>query len=368
MTVVVAEHSGLLSFGWIGVWLFYVISGFVVTGSLVSAPVDTSRVRSLSGFYLRRFARILPPYYFLVVIAIIVSLKVQAPLPAAAVTSYLLFFNNTALASGWGDLKGFNLGNLWTVSVEMQFYALYGVAFAFVPRRYLAVGLMTLLIVCPTVRLIWGMVLAAHATPPLAAAFYIYSSSVPQFDAFAAGCLLALYRSRLTARLAAALLTTGVGLLALYCAVYVGVNVSAGARGISAAKNIISGILYGQYREVFVYIPIVVSSASLIALIATRSRLVRGLDWRPLVFVGEISYGAYLYHIGALGLAHMLLAHAPLHGVNRFLIKGVTFGLGLSLTLAAAAASYYGFERPIVRAMGRWLRHWRALDAAATPA
>ena len=71
MTMVIAQHCGLLPFGWIGVWLFYGISGFVITRGFIqdeSHPI--SIVRRYGNFMLRRFFRIVPVYVLYIAINI----------------------------------------------------------------------------------------------------------------------------------------------------------------------------------------------------------------------------------------------------------------------------------------------------------
>ena len=62
MTAVIAQHCGILPFGWLGVWLFFVISGFVVTESLMARKDISGIGRRLFQFYVRRIARIWPIY------------------------------------------------------------------------------------------------------------------------------------------------------------------------------------------------------------------------------------------------------------------------------------------------------------------
>ena len=64
MIAVIAQHADLLPLGWIGVWIFYVISGFVVATSVLGgADKGLSAGRRVSLFYIRRIARIVPSYY-----------------------------------------------------------------------------------------------------------------------------------------------------------------------------------------------------------------------------------------------------------------------------------------------------------------
>jgi peptidoglycan/LPS O-acetylase OafA/YrhL len=119
MIGVVAQHCQLFPPGWIGVWLFYVISGFVVTGAIRSRTAEGSAGQALKNFYIRRAARIWPIYFLVLALAAITSLLVDRHVPWPAVASFALFYNNYALAHGFGEIPAFNLGNLWTVSVEM---------------------------------------------------------------------------------------------------------------------------------------------------------------------------------------------------------------------------------------------------------
>jgi peptidoglycan/LPS O-acetylase OafA/YrhL len=68
MTGVVAQHCGFLPFGWIGVWLFYVISGFAITSSLLASDrAPHSKLFLVRNFYVRRNLRIWPLYFIFVI-------------------------------------------------------------------------------------------------------------------------------------------------------------------------------------------------------------------------------------------------------------------------------------------------------------
>jgi len=371
MTVVVAEHAKLFSAGWMGVWLFYVISGFVVTGSVVGRPAEGRQWSDLAAFYVRRAARIWPIYFLMIAVAVILSLALQHAAPWPAIASLIGFYNNFALAIGFGETPAFNTGHLWTISVEMQFYLLYGVVLVLGGRRIASMVSVALLILCPLGRLALSLHMAHLGTPPLSAAFDIYSFSLLHFDAFAAGSLLALHQAALTRRTAIVLFALGSVLFAAYGAAYVGVNLRLGAHGFGALRNVYSGILYGQFREVFLYDAVFVLAAGVIALIRTdvvKSRLLAS----PILHrVGEISYGAYVYHLPSLTLAGWCV-EGLLHqsgGGLRFIQRGVVFFIALMLAIVLAELSYRFLETPIIRAANRAVKRpasggWSVLKGA----
>src|ERR1700726_3174063 len=75
MTMVIAQHSHLLPFGWTGVWLFYIISGFVISRNLIEE--NATLMPGSSGHYLsfvvRRIFRIVPPYAAYIAICLVVA-------------------------------------------------------------------------------------------------------------------------------------------------------------------------------------------------------------------------------------------------------------------------------------------------------
>jgi peptidoglycan/LPS O-acetylase OafA/YrhL len=364
MTAVVAEHSRLLSFGWSGVWLFYVISGFVVTGTLVKSRAAEDALVCLRNFYTRRAVRIIPIYLIIVAIGYIVATHHDGQPHLAALSSLLFFYNNFALAAGFGNFPGFDVGNLWTISVEMQFYAIYGLLFIFCDRRIVVGCLIALIFWCPCARWFYGDYLAHHNVAPLDAAFSIYSSSFLQFDAFAAGCLLALFKDRLSPTISYWIVITGLGAMVAYCIYYIYINSTLGAHGVNMFRDVISGILFGEHREAFVYIPFVLLSAGVISLIITKPANFRTRAINALAAVGTVSYGGYVYHITVLGLIGRL--GNQLHvssGPAVFAVRGGVFVLTMILTLAVAFVSYRFFEQPLISRVGRALRNKRAVLA-----
>ena len=242
----------------------------------------------------------------------------------------------------------------------MQFYLVFGFAFAFLSRRTLVAGLIGLLFLAPLLRWAGGMWLDNAGFVPLRAAFAVYTFSPMHFDSFAFGCLLALAPSPWRkSRRSIALLLAGMAAMAVYAAFYVCVNHVHHAAGLKMLKNVISGILFGEGRQIWLYTTVAVLSAGVLATtlggqapwaIATRSPLVQA--------VGRASYGGYLYHAFCVTQARALL-RATIHfgpgPIGKLEFGLGVFALALPATIAVSLFSYHYVERPVIAAANRRL-------------
>jgi peptidoglycan/LPS O-acetylase OafA/YrhL len=372
MTMVIAQHCRLLPVGWTGVWLFFVISGFVVTSSLLARAANGAPGERLIQFYGRRAARILPIYMLYAVLGALWSAAQTGAFEWRPFLSLVFFYNDFETVFGRAYYQHFPSGHLWTVSIEMQFYLFFGLAFVLLPRRVLVPGLTTLLVLVPVLRLMAGVLLARQGVGAENSAFAIYTASVLQFDSFALGALLALHGDKLLKPgMALRLFWAGLGALALFCASYALVNaMQLGETGLGCLRNIISGILFGQHREVFVYSAVALASAGVIAATASGHAPWAGLTKQPLFqMIGRCSYGGYVYHMIWVDLALLLIAPesrdaSPL-GVGQRLL---TFAIAYPLTVAMAHLSFVHLEQPIMAAAGARLKRRRtARSRALTP-
>lgn len=355
MTAVVAIHCGLMPMGWIGVWLFFVISGFVVTTSVINRVEFEPPGDRLAGFLKRRVVRILPVYYLYVLVAIAAT-SLTGRVDGFAAGSLLGFFNNVAMGAGLGELKGIPTAHLWTISTEMQFYALYGLVLCLMPRRVTIGVLVAFVLLTPVLRLLVSNALASAGWQPERLAYAIYTAPALHFDTFAMGGLLAFLHQR--GRLASfgrPIFFTGLAAMAAYCAAYVAVNAHMrGVHGIDLARDVISGVLAGEYREVFLYSAVGLASAGLVALAVLRDSWVSWLLGSPaLQWIGVVSYGAYIFHAVAITMALKLvtggLAEGQLLLDEPLWVRLSTFVLAYALTLVMAWASFEYFEKPVAR-------------------
>ncbi|HMC55217.1 MAG TPA: acyltransferase [Gemmatimonadaceae bacterium] len=169
--------------GWLGVQLFFVLSGFLITGILLDAR---TRPQFFRTFYARRTLRIFPLYYaFLVAALFIVPLVVQvADWHATAWRNQIFYWTYT---SNWGNPFGYEIAGLshfWSLAVEEQFYLFWPVIVFLGSPRFLLRLCAGLIAVTPLVRL--GLRLSGYA--PLAG----YEFTIARWDALAAGALLAI--------------------------------------------------------------------------------------------------------------------------------------------------------------------------------
>ena len=363
MTAVVAKHCEILPFGWMGVWLFYVISGFVVTTSLLSRPAAEQRRPSalLGQFCARRAARLAPIYLAYVAVGFVVSGLASGHFQGLVLASLVLFFNNFQAAFANGDFTDFPTGHLWTIAVEFQFYLVFGVAFALLPARALKWLLVGMLALSPLLRFAAGLWLPAAGFDPLRAATAIYMMSPMHFDSFAAGALLALGRETWSRRgPALGLFACGAAAFAVYCAAYVLVNRAHGAAGVEMLRNVVSGIQFGDLRQVWLYSVLAAASAGLLAVTLADApvwRFVVRSRWLQLI--GRVSYGGYVYHIACIwGLGELLrrLPATELLQSHALAFEVVLFLAALPLTVALAWVSYRYVEQPIIAAVGQRLR------------
>src|SRR5262245_5650979 len=124
MTAVIAQHCGIAPFGWTGVWLFFVISGYVISRNFLQreyAAADWGK--EYRNFMLRRFFRIVPVYSLYVALgtAILLSLNIKGvlrdlPFLLTFTYNWQMIFNLWPNPEGWSAF-----GHLWTLSIEEQF-------------------------------------------------------------------------------------------------------------------------------------------------------------------------------------------------------------------------------------------------------
>jgi peptidoglycan/LPS O-acetylase OafA/YrhL len=158
MTMVIAQHCGLAPMGWTGVWLFFVISGYVISRNFIQQEYsDKSPFLQYKLFMIRRFFRIVPVYFLYIFMNLcLLSLISQfdsfkeVPFLLTFTYNWQMIFQFWPLDRGWSSF-----GHLWTLSIEEQFYLIYPILFLFFLRKHFLVMLIIRVVLGPFIRLFY---------------------------------------------------------------------------------------------------------------------------------------------------------------------------------------------------------------------
>ena len=321
---------------YLGVCLFFVLSGFLITGILLRArTVDEKQKKwhwhSLKQFYIRRTIRIFPLYYLVIGLLFIFHVPGVREHWIWLVT----YMTNNYMAYYQTWMGSFD--HLWSLAVEEQFYIFFPWVAFFLPRKVLEA-------------LVWLFIPGAIAGR---AYFYYqgYEWITPYvfmptcLDAFGLGALLAITRHRISKW--ATLFSHG-GFLISSIALWWWVT----QLSIAEVED------HNLYSTVYLRFAEALMSVSLIAYVSsmgktTGQEIVRGILENPLfVYLGKISYGIYVYHqfiynpydfTPSSWTFPLWKMASPWLG-DHYLAK---FGLFFLVTILIASLSWYLFEKPI---------------------
>ena len=295
-------------FGNFGVRIFFVISGFLITTLLLREYERTGSI-SLTNFYFRRVLRIVPAAYaYLLVLAVLnvrFSILLRHDLLFAA--TYLTNFH---------AIRSWYVGHLWSLAVEEQFYLLWPAVLPFWGiRSARRVAVVTILLV-PVLRVAWWF---AFTTMSMHARINEMFFTVA--DAIACGCLLAILKRWLWQQ-----------------RWYIALMQSRWFFLVPVAATDFRFTFRHPIIHFLISIPLMNLGIALTldwCITHARSTIGKFLDWKPMVFLGTLSYSLYLWQMPFL---------------NQFSKTAWTaFPLNVSLALLAAFASYKIVEQPFLK-------------------
>ncbi len=171
-------------FGWVGVQLFFVLSGFLITGILLDGKGSANQ---LKNFYIRRSLRIFPLYYvFLVVIFIVLPLLRIDPTWLEQTKNYEMWYWLYLINWVQPFADKLEMGHLWSLAIEEQFYLLWPMLAVFLHKNTLAYVCLSLIVTAIIFRLLFVTLLPDIGTT------VAYTFTVARYDALAIGALIAL--------------------------------------------------------------------------------------------------------------------------------------------------------------------------------
>jgi peptidoglycan/LPS O-acetylase OafA/YrhL len=300
--------------GWAGVNLFFVLSGFLITSILLESR---EKPRYFRNFYGRRALRIWPVYVLVLIVVYAQSDWFIGPKPwdaikAAPWFAYLFFVQNLfrlALPPA--------IGPTWSLAIEQQYYLLWAPLVRILRRPWmLACVLLAALVCSPLLRNlnpVWMRGLPTH--------------TLIKLDGIALGSLLALglYTLALSRRT-----WIWIGLIALFTGIAATATVAGGTALLDTALTTgFAGAVLAAIASTGAHNPI-------------NAMLRRG----PLPFYGRISYGLYMIHVMVFVYLGLFDARMNSYGMAGNM---AVVAMRLAVSTAAAAALWYGFESQILK-------------------
>jgi peptidoglycan/LPS O-acetylase OafA/YrhL len=345
MAVHTPQFSRYVPGGFLGVDLFLVLSGFLITCLLVEEHARRGSIR-LRLFYARRALRLLPALW--VLLGALALLALYSDVPWAAQISPKTIFRGELLvlcaAGNWAWLFRvdlFVLSHAWTLGLEEQFYLLWPPLLALLlsrrvrRRRVILLVAACILVVAALRTVLWQRFVGLRYS-------LITSSMATRADALLVGCLVGLLAcwNCLPRRGGwGHLALQAAGLASLLPLAYLWVHVQPGA----------ASLYFGGFTLTAAACALLLAAA-----VSDPPRLVsRLLGAPPLAGLGRLAYGLYLWHFPVFGL----LSHF-VHKVWPSYYPGTRVDLALkfAVSFAAALLSFYCVERPFLRWKARLAR------------
>jgi peptidoglycan/LPS O-acetylase OafA/YrhL len=336
---VMAYHltPGALPGGFLGVDIFFVISGFLITSLLLSEHAGAGRIR-LGHFWRRRARRLLPALGVLLLVCCTAAWVIGSDLLVGLGQQVL---GATTFSSNWLSIAAGRsyfdettpelLRNLWSLAVEEQFYLLWPLVvllLLFVRWRWLRVTIIAVAAVAS------AAAMAVLFVPGTDATRVYYGTDTHSFG-LALGAVLALASDRWSRQSADWRRTPKVMLPIV---------------GLFAVAALIAASFLLGADDALTYqgglaVVAALSTLAILGGIVPGSYLGRGLDLQPLRWIGERSYGLYLWHWPVFVLVVGVVPEMPRVGGGGWMLGGIA----AAITVVAAALSYRFVEQPIRR-------------------
>jgi peptidoglycan/LPS O-acetylase OafA/YrhL len=342
---VMFHHTGApILFGlWMGVEIFFVLSGFLITTLLVQEWDDTGNI-SLGRFYARRALRLFPALATLLAVLALVAATVVSDEQAAklwpAILATLFYASNWTIVFDWFSLGP--LGHTWSLAIEEQFYMIWPPVLVWLLARGTnRRRIMTYVAAAVVASAILRAVLWHNG----ASQGRVYDGLDTRADGLLIGCILGLLAtSDALPRPGRALTVASTGSIVILGALALFTKTSDG---------------YMYYGGLSV---IAIATATVLAqILVGPSRLLRRvLTFAPLIWVGQLSYGFYLWHWPIFYTTYNVLDGDAATTLSR---KAFIVAVEVAITLVVTSLSYYLVEQPFLRLKSRL----RATGRSAQP-
>jgi peptidoglycan/LPS O-acetylase OafA/YrhL len=297
--------------GPIGVWIFFVISGFLISRILLAARGQgRGDGRALVNFYMRRVLRIFPLYYFVLLVGLLFSASLRS-----SWAWYVSHLQNFFMIRTEDEAHVFGT-HLWTLAVEQQFYLVWPALVLFLGRRWVLPAMCC----CVLVGIASRMICIARGW----SAFGAYAFTPSNLDMLALGGVLACLVTWWPGRMVT------VRRVALAAAV--------------AALLVQAPVHSTAWKFAWMAMPTGLMAVWVISHISVgiRGWIGRLFSFGPSIYLGKISYGIYVYHYFVPGVMKGLLERWGV--ADKSVLYGITCFV---VTVAVSSLSWFCMERPI---------------------
>jgi peptidoglycan/LPS O-acetylase OafA/YrhL len=297
--LVMTFHAELTQFGWTGVQLFFVLSGFLITGILWKEKSrEGDLAHKFKKFWVRRSLRIFPLYFGYLLFLGLSYLFLHFPAYYATYIPWLATytFNYTRTMGQWQGNPLFT--HLWSLSIEEQFYLFFPLIVLLCPRRFTRWFMVVMAVAAPLVRYGLGIYYSHRGFAPEVTGDAVYWNTLTHLDAFFLGGLIPVWGLDKSIRrpgrlfLLAAIITLGAGAIDF---ALTGSGPYLADLGYRHAQTF-------NYEHVWQYTCLNLLFSTLILNLVSihnqhRLQLFRRiLEHRWLVRIGRVSYGMYVFH------------------------------------------------------------------------
>jgi peptidoglycan/LPS O-acetylase OafA/YrhL len=318
-----------MDWGWLGVRLFFVLSGFLITGILLDArKMAETSVHTpaflMRQFYVRRFLRIFPIYYLVLAITLALNLD-----PGRELWGWLFSYTSNIYITVQNTWIG-PFSHFWSLAVEEQFYLIWPCVIMFLPRKWIPFVISFAILIAPAYRF-WAY--QTHHSEISPFDFKAGTFTLASLDSLGFGALLAYtWRTKralptIQAYLTRLVLPFGMVLYLTSLALY----------HYRLKPSLFFTLNDFAASLIFTWL---VSSAAL----GFRGIVGRLMTFPPFVYFGKISYGVYVFHyfvpLMVFPVFESLNIPLQIPGISNFVVSG-------AITLLVAALSWRIVERPI---------------------
>ncbi|WP_179197781.1 acyltransferase family protein [Hymenobacter crusticola] len=317
---VVKYVSALVFNGPLGVGVFFIVSGFLITTLLLNEENRFGSI-SLEGFYIRRIVRIFPAYYFLLSTYLLLQLLGWLQLDA------LDWLTSGTLMKQFYNSTNHETGHLWSLSVEEVFYLAW-------PLLFVKTRKMSVYVIASVIFLVVLTRMLMYKSPS------IMNTVFSTGDALLVGCLFAIKQKELVAwiekRKKLIYAVVGCLILSVLANKYLSFVLLNGP----AAKPvlILASICYGLFGNIGLFTNLLIALVIVFSIVVTGNTWYRILNNSFVDHIGKLSYSIYLWQ-------QLFISNKVFYELNFVFVLGLIY--------IAACCSYYLVEKPFLKLKDR---------------